>query len=223
MSKGFNEREKYVTSMNINEIFYSLQGEGALVGLPTVFIRTAGCNLRCTYCDTTYAYDEGKEITVDQILRIIQSYKCSSVCITGGEPLLQKDLMTLLTALVRKHYNICIETNGSKSVKKISGKKNVMISLDIKCPSSRMHKRMNFSNIKLLSKNDQLKFIIKRKEDYDYAKHIITTYEPCCMVFLQPVWGTDPRRLAAWILHDKLSVRLGLQLHKILWDEKKGV
>jgi 7-carboxy-7-deazaguanine synthase len=209
--------------MNINEIFYSLQGEGALVGLPTVFIRTAGCNLRCSYCDTTYAYDEGKEITVDQILRIIESYHCSSVCITGGEPLLQKDLATLVTALVRKKYTICIETNGSKSVKKISEKKNVMISLDIKCPSSGMHQQMNLHNIKLLSKNDQLKFIIKRKQDYEYAKHIITTYTPRCMVFLQPVWGTNPRRLAAWILHDKLSVRLGMQLHKILWGEKKGV
>jgi 7-carboxy-7-deazaguanine synthase len=209
--------------MNINEIFYSLQGEGALVGLPTVFIRTAGCNLRCSYCDTTYAYEKGKEITVGQLLRIIQSYKCSSVCITGGEPLLQKDLMTLLTALVKKKYTVSIETNGSKSVKKISGKKNVMISLDIKCPSSGMHERMNFSNIKLLTKNDQLKFIIQRKEDYEYAKNIIVTREPRSMIFLQPVWGTDPRRLAAWILHDKLSVRLGIQLHKILWGEKKGV
>jgi 7-carboxy-7-deazaguanine synthase len=208
--------------MKINEIFYSLQGEGELAGLPTVFIRTTGCNLRCSYCDTTYAYKEGCDLSVDQILRIIQSYKCASVCITGGEPLLQKDFITLLTALVRKHHVVCIETNGSKSVKKISGKKNVMISLDIKCPSSRMHERMNFSNIKLLSKNDQLKFIIKRQEDYEYAKHIITTYKPRCMVFLQPVWGTNPRRLAAWILHDKLPVRLGLQLHKILWGEKKG-
>lgn len=209
--------------MNINEIFYSLQGEGSWVGLPTVFVRTAGCNLRCSYCDTTYAYDEGKEITVDQVLHTIQSYGCPSICITGGEPLLQKDLMTLLTALVRKHYAICIETNGSKSVKKITGKKSVMISLDIKCPSSGMHQHMNLRNITLLSKNDQMKFIIKRKEDYEYAKHILKTYEPRCMIFLQQVWGTDPRRLAAWILHDKLSVRLGMQLHKILWGEKKGV
>jgi 7-carboxy-7-deazaguanine synthase len=209
--------------MKINEIFYSLQGEGALVGLPTVFIRTAGCNLRCSYCDTTYAYNEGNELSIDQILRIIESYHCFSVCITGGEPLLQKDFMTLLATLVRKQYTLCIETNGSKSVKKLCGKKKVMISLDIKCPSSGMHQQMNFHNIKLLSINDQLKFIIKRKEDYEYAKHIITTYTPRCMVFLQPVWGTDPRRLAAWILHDKLSVRLGVQLHKILWGQKKGV
>jgi 7-carboxy-7-deazaguanine synthase len=209
--------------MNINEIFYSLQGEGALVGLPTVFIRTAGCNLRCSYCDTTYAYDEGKEITVDQILRIIESYHCSSVCITGGEPLLQKDLATLVTALVRKKYTICIETNGSKSVKTISGKPRVMVSLDIKCPSSGMHQHMNFHNLKLLSPKDQLKFIINRKEDYEYAKNIITTHELRCTIFFQPVWGTNPRRLAAWMLHDKLPVRLGLQLHKILWGEKKGV
>jgi len=209
--------------MKINEIFYSLQGEGAWVGLPTVFVRTAGCNLRCSYCDTTYAYDDGKEMNVDEILTLIQSYACSTVCITGGEPLLQKDLMNLLAVLMRKNYEICIETNGSKSVKKIIGKKSVMISLDIKCPSSHMHQHMNFNNIALLSKNDQMKFIIKRKEDYEYAKKIIKTYKPRCMVFLQPVWGTDPRRLASWILHDGLSVRLGVQLHKILWGEKKGV
>jgi 7-carboxy-7-deazaguanine synthase len=209
--------------MKINEIFYSLQGEGALVGLPTVFVRTTGCNLRCSYCDTTYAYEKGIDLSVDQILRIIESYHCSSICITGGEPLLQKDLITLLTTLIRKQYTICIETNGSKSVKRISGKSQVMISLDIKCPSSGMHEQMYFPNIKLLSKNDQLKFIIKRKEDYEYATHIIRTYTPRCMIFLQPVWGTDPRRLAAWILHDRLSVRLGLQLHKLLWGQKKSV
>jgi 7-carboxy-7-deazaguanine synthase len=209
--------------MKINEIFYSLQGEGAWVGLPTVFIRTAGCNLRCTYCDTTYAYDDGKDMNVDEILHSIQSYKCPFVCITGGEPLLQKDLMDILGALVRKHYKICVETNGSKSVKKIVRKKSVIISLDIKCPSSRMQQHMIFTNIALLSKNDQIKFIIKRKEDYEYAKKIINTYKPRCMVFLQPVWGTDPRRLASWILHDGLPVRLGVQLHKIVWGEKKGV
>jgi len=209
--------------MKINEIFYSLQGEGALVGLPTVFIRTTGCNLRCSYCDTTYAYEEGTDLSLKQILRIIESYHCPSVCITGGEPLLQKDLMALLTTLQRKRYTICIETNGSRSVKQFCGKKNVMISLDIKCPSSGMHQKMNLHNIKLLSNTDQLKFIIKRKEDYDYAKHVITSYKPACMVFLQPVWGTDPQKLAAWILHDKLPVRLGLQLHKLLWGEKKGV
>jgi len=209
--------------MKINEMFYSLQGEGALTGLPTVFIRTTGCNLRCTYCDTTYAYEEGTDLTLNQILRIIESYHCSSVCITGGEPLLQKDFTALLSALQRKQYTLCIETNGSKSIKHLCGKKNVLISLDIKCPSSGMQEQMSFRNIKLLSKTDQLKFIIKRKEDYEYAKRIITTYQPRCMIFLQPVWGTNPRRLAAWILHDKLPVRLSLQLHKMLWGEKKGV
>ncbi len=209
--------------MKINEIFYSLQGEGSLVGLPTVFIRTTGCNLRCSYCDTTYAYKEGTNLSVDQILRIVESFHCPSVCITGGEPLLQKDFMTLCTMLMHKKYMICIETNGSKSIDKIPGKKNVIISLDIKCPSSGMHRHMNLRNINRLSEHDQLKFIIKRKEDYEYAKHIITTHQPRCMIFLQPVWGTDPRRLASWILHDKLPARLGLQLHKLLWGEKKGV
>ncbi|HVQ00018.1 MAG TPA: radical SAM protein [Candidatus Thermoplasmatota archaeon] len=209
--------------MKINEIFYSLQGEGSLAGLPTVFIRTTGCNLRCSYCDTTYAYEEGHDLPVDQILRILKSYNCSSVCITGGEPLLQKDLKALLTILLRKRYTICIETNGSKSITPLLGKKNVTISLDIKCPSSGMHQQMDLRNINALSTHDQLKFIIKRKEDYEYAKHIIKTYQPRCIIFFQPVWGTDPRKLSTWILHDRLPVRLGLQLHKILWGEKKGV
>ena len=209
--------------MKINEIFYSLQGEGATSGLPTVFIRTTGCNLRCSYCDTTYAYDNGEPMSVDTIMRVLQSYHCSSVCITGGEPLKQKDFDSLLAALIRKQYQICVETNGSRSIKKLTGKKSVMISLDIKCPSSKMSEQMDFSNITLLSKNDQLKFIIKTKQDYEYAKKMITTYNPRCMVFLQPVWGTDPRRLAAWILHDRLPVRFGIQLQKVLWGKKKGV
>jgi 7-carboxy-7-deazaguanine synthase len=209
--------------MKINEIFYSLQGEGAFVGLPTVFIRTTGCNLRCSYCDTTYAYKIGTDLSIDQLLRIIKSYHCSYICITGGEPLLQKDFMTLLRSLVRNKYIIWVETNGSKSIKKLCGIHNVMVSLDIKCPSSGMHSEMDLRNISLLSEHDQLKFIVKQKKDYEYAKQIITTYKPKCMIFLQPVWGTNPRRLAAWILHDRLPVRLGLQLHKILWGEKRGV
>ena len=208
--------------MKINEIFYSLQGEGKNTGLPTIFIRVTGCNLRCSYCDTKYAYYTGKELEIPKIIKKIEKYNCKNICITGGEPLLQKDITHLIDKLIEKNYNICLETNGSCSIKNISNKKNLIISLDIKCPSSNMQDKMDYSNIKLLKEEDQLKFIIKNKKDYEYAKEIIEKYKPKCTVYLQPVWGTNPEKLAEWIKKDSLTVRLGLQLHKIIWGEKRG-
>jgi len=208
--------------MKINEIFYSLQGEGKNTGLPTIFIRVTGCNLRCSYCDTKYAYYTGKELEIPKIIKKIEKYNCKNICITGGEPLLQKDITLLIDKLTEKNYNICLETNGSCSIKNISNKKNLVISLDIKCPSSNMQNKMDYSNIKLLKEEDQLKFIIKNKKDYEYAKEIIERYKPKCTVYLQPVWGTNPEKLAEWIKKDYLNVRLGLQLHKIIWGEKRG-
>ncbi len=209
--------------MKVNELFYSIQGEGTLAGTPTVFLRTTGCNLRCAYCDTTYAYNQGTERSISEILSEIKKFPCTSLCITGGEPLLQKDLLKLINVLLQKKYTICLETNGSIPIKKFAGKKTVMISLDVKCPSSGMQERMILQNISALSKYDQLKFIIKNKEDYRYAKAIIQRYKPVCAVFFQPVWGASPKKLASWILHDELQVRLGLQLHKVIWGAKRGV
>ncbi len=208
--------------MKINEIFYSIQGEGKWTGLPNIFIRTSGCNLRCSFCDTTYAYDDGKEMSIDEISSQISKYPCKYICITGGEPLLQKEILDLIDFLIKRKYKICIETNGSMSIKKLSNKKSLMTSLDIKCPSSNMHERNSFENISLLRKNDQLKFVIKDKKDYNYAKKIIDKYKPICTVFFQPVWGIDPVTLTEWIIHDRLDVKLGLQLHKIVWGEKRG-
>jgi len=209
--------------MEINEIFYSLQGEGRLTGIPSVFLRTSGCNLRCSFCDTTYAYEKGTFMSIQEILDEIRKFPCTNVCITGGEPLLQKQTSQLIDSLLRKKYMVCLETNGSKSIKKFIGKKSLLISLDIKCPSSGVHELMNMSNIRYLQKKDQLKFIIKNKEDYNYAKKILTKYKPVCPVFFQPVWKTNPKKLALWILNDGLSVRLSLQVHKIIWGSKKGV
>ncbi|MBN1280905.1 MAG: radical SAM protein [Candidatus Thermoplasmatota archaeon] len=209
--------------MKVHEIFYSLQGEGAYMGTPTIFVRTTGCNLRCSFCDTTYAYTRGKELTIPQILKKVKDFPYTMVCITGGEPLLQKQLPTLVDRLVQHHYTILLETNGSLDIRPYTKKTSVIISLDIKCPSSRMHQNMNFDNIPLLKKTDQLKFIINNKHDYEYAKGILVQYRPCCAVFFQPVWGTNPKRLAAWILHDGLPVRLGVQLQKIIWGAKRGV
>ncbi len=208
--------------MRINEIFYSLQGEGKWTGLHNIFIRTSGCNLRCSYCDTKYAYDDGKEMSIDKILSQICKYHCKYVCITGGEPLLQNETLNLIDLLLKRNYKICLETNGSINVKKISNKESLIISLDIKCPSSNMHEKILLENISLLCKYDQLKFVIKDKEDYNYAKKIINKYKPICTVFFQPVWGTNPSDLADWILCDGLNVKLGLQLHKLLWGDQRG-
>jgi 7-carboxy-7-deazaguanine synthase len=209
--------------MKIHEIFYSIQGEGTWTGIPNIFLRTTGCNLRCSFCDTTDAYEQGKEMNIREILNEIKKFPCPFICITGGEPLLQKDIMKLINNLLQKRYKVSIETNGSIDIKRLARKKTVMISLDIKCPSSGMQQQMDLNNLLLLSKKDQLKFIIKNKEDYVYAKGILKKYNPSCTVFFQPVWGTSLKKLSSWILADGLQVQLGVQLHKIIWGEKKGV
>jgi 7-carboxy-7-deazaguanine synthase len=209
--------------MKINEIFYSLQGEGAWTGLPNIFIRTTGCNLRCSFCDTKYAYNKGREMTLNEMIKKIKQYPCKYVCITGGEPLLQKDIIYLIDELLKKGYKISIETNGSLSIEKLVDKKSLMISLDIKCPSSNMYENNYLENINFLKKGDQLKFVIKNKKDYQYAKGILEKYKPLCTVFFQPVWGKNPKILTKWIINDGLNVKLGLQIHKIIWGEKRKV
>jgi len=209
--------------MKINEIFYSIQGEGKWTGLPNIFIRTTGCNLRCSYCDTKYAYFDGTEISIGEILKHVKSFACNYICITGGEPLLQKETYDLIDDLLKNNFKICLETNGSMNIEKISDKKSILISLDIKCPSSKMHKKNYLENISFLKKKDQIKFIIGNQDDYSYAKIVIKKYNPISDIYLQPVWGTDPKILAKWILNDNLNVNLGLQLHKILWGDTKEI
>ena len=206
--------------MLISEIFYSIQGEGQWTGLPNIFIRTAGCNLRCTYCDTTYAYNSKKEINISQLLKKIAHYPCKYVTITGGEPLLQLDLNDFLKKLIKKQYYINIETNGSISIKKYLHEK-IMFSLDIKCPSSKMQSEMCFDNLSDISDKDQIKFIIENRIDYEYAKTILTQYKPKGTIFFQQTWGASPQPLAEWILSDGLQVKLGIQLHKIIWGNNK--
>lgn len=209
--------------MKINEIFYSIQGEGKWMGLPNIFIRTTGCNLRCSFCDTTYAYETGEEMSIEEIINRIRKHPCNYVCITGGEPLLQEEIVQLIDVLLEKKYVICLETNGSIDIERLAGKKSLLISLDIKCPSSTMHEKMNFNNVSLLTCNDQLKFIIQNREDYEYAKKIIKKYKPQSAIFFQPVWGINLKELSSWVLNDGLDVRIGLQLHKIIWGDRKGV
>ncbi len=209
--------------MKINEIFYSLQGEGKWAGRPNIFIRTSGCNLRCSYCDTKYAYEHGKDMNINEILDEIKKYNSQYVCLTGGEPLLQNDIIELINSLLKKKYYVVIETNGSIIIKNLLKYKLLLISLDIKCPSSNMVKKINLKNIDLLRKDDQIKFVIKSKEDYIYAKNIVSKYKPKCDVFFQPVWGENLKKIAEWIISDRLNVKLSLQLHKIIWGLKKRV
>ncbi len=210
--------------MKINEIFYSLQGEGLLTGLPSIFIRATGCNLRCTFCDTQYAYYDGKMMNMHEILHEIKKYPCKNICLTGGEPLLQHETLNLIKTLIKRHYNLCLETNGSQNIRDlvlIKPRDRLLVSLDVKCPSSKMHDKMDFKNLDYLTSYDQLKFIIGDKNDYDYAKKIINNYKLDSSIFMQPVWGTNAEELAKLILKDGLNVRLSLQMHKLIFGNKK--
>ncbi len=207
--------------MKIAEIFYSLQGEGLEIGLPTIFIRTSGCNLRCRWCDTEYAWEDGDEYTVERIKDKIGAYPVKRVCITGGEPLMQEELLELIDELVQ-NYEISIETNGSIDIGPIS-KKDVQISMDYKPPSSGMCEKMRDKNIDILKPTDLLKFVIAHREDYRFAKERIKKLKPCSEIVFQPVHGTDLRELAGWVIDDGIDVRVLPQLHKIIWDQQKGV
>jgi len=208
--------------MKICEIFYSIQGEGIDAGLPTVFVRAAGCNLNCRWCDTEYAKSGGIELKIDDILSRIATYGVKRVCITGGEPLLQIDeTLQLIQSLLDRHYHVSVETNGSMDIRPLL--RRVKISMDIKTPSSAMEEEMLFENIWYLLSSDQLKFVIADKKDYDYALNVLKKYPPKCHVIFQPVGGVDAKWLADTILRDRLDVRIGLQMHKLIWGEKRGV
>ena len=213
---------KNTSKLKINSIFYSIQGEGCDNGIPTIFIRLAGCNLRCSYCDTKYAYYEGNEMEIDEIFKEIKKWDCKRVCITGGEPLLQNNIYKLIDFLLHRKYEISVETNGSIDISKLS-LRDIVIKMDLKCPSSGMHKKMRRENINLLRERDELKFIIDGKEDYEYAKKIINEYKPLCNIIFQPVWGDmeKARKIAEWILKDNINARFSIQIHKILWRDER--
>jgi len=209
--------------MKVNEIFQSIQGESLYAGFPTVFVRFSGCNLRCSYCDTTYAYEEGTEMEPQEILDEIKKYYYKRVCITGGEPLLQKELEKLL--LLLEDYNVTIETNGSVDISLIKLCSKHSYVMDVKCPSSGVSYEMNFNNFEHLSDRDEIKFVIGGKDDYEWAKEIIKYYYRKGTITFSPVFGSvEYSDLVDWILKDKLDVRFQIQLHKIIWGvEKRGV
>jgi len=211
--------------IKINEIFYSIQGESSAAGVPTVFVRLTGCNLRCAYCDTKYAFYEGKEFSLNEIVDKVKSYKCKSVEITGGEPLLQEESFELMKLLADEGLNVMLETSGSISVKDVD--KRVKIIMDLKCPSSGMEKKNLYDNISYLKEIDEVKFVVGNREDYDWAKLQISTYnlDEKHEVLISPVFGEiEPVKIVNWILEDKLKVRFQLQMHKFIWEpDKRGV
>ena len=214
-----------VKLIKINEFFYSIQGEGTKAGLPCIFIRLTYCNLRCSYCDTEYAFYDGKDFSVEEILAEIKKYNCSLVEVTGGEPLMQHECFDLLTKLCENGYEVMLETGGSLSIEKVD--KRVKTILDFKCPSSKMEKKNYYENIKFLKPIDEVKFVIGNREDYEWSKKLIAenNLSKKCEVIFSTVFGKlEYRTLSEWILEDNLKVRFQIQLHKHIWEpDKKGV
>jgi len=213
-------------SLLINEIFYSIQGESTHSGRPCVFVRLTGCNLRCTYCDTRYAYEEGIKMEITEIMDRVTAYKCSLVEITGGEPLLQNETPVLIHRLLENGYEALMETNGSLDISKVD--RRCIKVVDIKCPTSNESDKNDLGNLKRLNPKDQIKFVIGSLMDYTYAKNIIALNCPDFPgdhILFSPVSGEMPLAdLARWILEDHLNVRMNLQIQKIIWpDREKGI
>ncbi len=209
--------------MKISEIFFSIQGEGVLIGTPTTFVRTVGCNLDCTWCDTRYAREGGRDMTAEEVSAAVDKFGAPFVSLTGGEPLIQSDIYPLVGMLLDDGYHITIETNGSLPLDRLPSSEEIMISMDIKCPSSGMSGHNRYENLDFLSPRDQLKFVIADRVDYLFAKKVLVEHDVNAPVIMTPAGGTDLLPLAEWVLADKLWVRVLPQLHKIIWGERRGV
>jgi 7-carboxy-7-deazaguanine synthase len=205
--------------MRITEIFHSIQGESTFAGLPCVFVRITGCPLRCTWCDTAYAFYEGREMGLDEIVAQVGSYGCRLVEVTGGEPLHHPDAFELVARLLGDGYTVLVETSGAIDVGPLDPR--AVVIMDLKCPGSGMADRNLWSNLDRLKPGDQVKFVVKNREDYVWTREVLerTKLHERHAVLLAPVFGeTDAKTLAEWILEDRLSVRLQVQLHKVIWD-----
>jgi len=211
--------------LKVNEIFYSIQGESSFAGLPCVLIRLTYCNLRCSYCDTEYAFYEGKDMTIEEILTEIKKYDCKLLEVTGGEPLTQNESFDLLKRLCNEQYEVLLETSGSISIQDVD--KRVKIIMDLKTPSSGMMNKNLYENVTLLKPSDEIKFVLSNREDYDWAKEIISQHNlnDKCTVLMGCVFNKlKPIELVKWILEDKLNVRFQIQLHKYIWEPtRRGV
>ena len=209
------------TTLNITEIFYSLQGEAKEVGIPTVFVRLTGCPLRCNYCDTAYAFKGNNPLSIQHILDEVAQYNTGYVCVTGGEPMAQSNCLKLLDSLIDSGYNVSMETSGSIDIAPVNNK--VSIVMDIKTPSSTEEHQNRYENLPILKSKDQLKFVIASRSDFDWCTEILDNHEVDSEILFSPVYeNLKPVELANWILEEKLNVRLQVQLHKLLWGEQKG-
>jgi len=207
--------------LRVNEIFLSLQGETSRVGLPTVFIRLTGCPLRCSYCDTEYAFYNGKNISISSVMDTVSGYGVQNVTVTGGEPLAQKKCLLLLELLCDIGYSVSLETSGAQDLSKIDIR--VIKVMDIKTPGSGEDQKNNWTNLEYLTSQDELKFVLCDEEDYQWAVNTIRNYhlDKTCPILFSPVYNKlDPALLATWVLRDRLGVRMQIQLHKLLWGEE---
>lgn len=211
--------------IKVTEIFHSIQGESTHAGRPCVFIRLTGCPLRCTWCDTAYAFYGGRDMTMDEIVEQARAFDCRLVEVTGGEPLSLPGSPALLTRLCNDGFEVLLETSGAIDTAAVDLR--VQVILDVKCPGSGMTDRMHWPNLDRLSSKDEAKFVIKDRVDYEWAREVVCRRDlsTCCTVLFSPVFGEmDPRQLAEWVLADRLPVRFQLQMHKYIWaPDMRGV
>ena len=208
--------------LKISEIFYSLQGESTNTGIPTNFIRLTGCPLRCTYCDTAYAFTGGEWMTIEEIMLAVKQHNARYITVTGGEPLSQKNSLPLMSALCDAGYQVSLETSGALDISQVDAR--VIKVMDLKTPSSKECDKNNYDNIEHLGDQDQVKFVIGDREDYEWSCQTMRKYQipNKCQVLFSPVWDSNPTQVADWIIADHLPVRFQMQLHKLLWGEERG-
>ena len=220
MAGGIAGRE---ATLKISEIFHSLQGESTRVGLPTVFVRLTGCPLRCTWCDSEYAFSGGSSMSVSEVLDRVAQYACHAVCVTGGEPLAQKACLELLRVLCEAGHSVSLETSGALNLAGVDPR--VARIMDLKAPGSGEAEKNRWQNLDALNGRDEIKFVLASASDYDWARQVLRArrLDEICTVLFAPVQGQlEPAQLADWILRDRLPVRFQLQLHKILWGAERG-
>jgi 7-carboxy-7-deazaguanine synthase len=205
--------------LTVNEIFYSIQGESTKAGQPCVFVRLTACDLRCSWCDTPYAFHEGRKMSVSEVVDLVGRHRCPLVEITGGEPLLQEDVYPLMEALLAAGYTVMLETGGHRSIERVPVE--VLKVVDVKCPGSGESDRNDWQNLDRLAVHDEVKFVVKDRADYQFARDVIRRHDlasRAAAVLLSPVHGQlDPRTLSEWMLLDHVPARLQLQLHKYIW------
>ena len=211
--------------LRVSEIFASIQGETSFVGLPFAFVRLTGCNLRCRYCDTTYAYDEGEEFPLEEIVSRATAFGIPRVMVTGGEPMLQEEAPALVSALCDLSHTVLVETNGTVPLSRLDPR--AVKIMDVKCPGSGESGKTIWENFTLLTPRDEVKFVVSSEEDYRFAREVITTYGKArpFKALLSPVFGhLPPEKLAGWMVGDALDARFQLQLHKMVWGpDRRGV